>query len=195
MTLTTCSECGHEISAQAKACPSCGNPITKKTSGVAKGCLFALLAFVLLVGIGGLLENKPASKPTSSAVPQKQTTQVKVPPKPKVISSVTFNEVNNLFGAKSNLTDLQKDEKWKQYEGLCVEWSGVLSSLDEDLLGNIKVGMRHLRSTMTSDVLISAPDEQRANLLNWTEGKTYKYRATLDDYGGIFSAIWVDWGC
>ena len=57
MALVECSECRKEISDEAEACPSCGNPnekavIKKQNSGQAMGCLFMILAIpaVLLLG-------------------------------------------------------------------------------------------------------------------------------------------------
>ena len=39
------------------------------------------------------------------------------------VSGVTFREINDLFGARSSMTELQKDRLWdRTYEGLCVVW-------------------------------------------------------------------------
>ena len=157
-----------------------------------KGCLLVFLVLILLVAIGSLVD--PESDRTSPSSTRTQTAQTQSTSEPVVPSSVTFDEVNGLFGASSNLTNLQKDEKWKDYEGLCVEWSGELTYLDEGMLGGLSIGMRHLRGTLTYDVLISAPREQKARLLGWMEGNVYKYKATLKRYGGLLP-ISADWEC
>ena len=108
---------------------------------------------------------------------------------------ITFKEIHNLFGAESKQTDLQKKERWKQYKGQCVEWTGVLAHLDEGWLSGINIGMKHLRSTFTYDVLIDAPDSERDRLMDWVIGNRYTYRATLNQYGGAIMPITADWGC
>ncbi|MCY4641424.1 MAG: hypothetical protein OXC41_01790 [Gammaproteobacteria bacterium] len=110
-------------------------------------------------------------------------------------SEITFDEVNNTFGAEANLTDLQKDEMWKKYRGKCVEWTGILTHLDSGMFGGIDIGMKHLRETLTFDVLISAPKSMKEKFMSWQQNKQYTYRATLERYGGFFLPISADWGC
>ena len=51
MALTKCHECGHEVSTQAKACPTCGAPV-KKPSGARLGLfLLAVLGVLSLIGL------------------------------------------------------------------------------------------------------------------------------------------------
>jgi len=44
MALTTCKECGHEVSTQAAACPNCGAKMPKTS-----GCLVLVLGMVLVL--------------------------------------------------------------------------------------------------------------------------------------------------
>ena len=44
------------------------------------------------------------------------------------------------------------------------------------------------------DVLVSAPKEEKANLMEWSQGSRYTYRATLRSYG-VIMPITADWGC
>ena len=110
-------------------------------------------------------------------------------------SNVTFKQVNRLFAYDSGLTDLQKEEEWKNYRGLCVEWTGELAYLESGFLGGISIGMKHLGSTLTYDVLIETPSSQKEVLLSWRKGTRHTYRATLVNYGSAILPILVDWGC
>lgn len=112
------------------------------------------------------------------------------------VSSITFKEVNDKFGVKSSLTDLQKDKEWAKYEGKCVEWRGELAHLDKKwLFSGFDIGFKHLPNTFTYDVLLSAGKEAEAELLKLRQGTTYTYRATLESYGGAIIPISADMGC
>ena len=110
-------------------------------------------------------------------------------------SNVTFQQVNRLFAYDSELTDLQKEESWKKYRGLCIEWTGELTYLESGFFSGISIGMKHLSRTLTYDVLIEAPSSQKDVLLSWRKGTRHTYRATLVSYGGAMLPILADWGC
>ena len=112
-----------------------------------------------------------------------------------VASDITFAEIHELFGSDKQLTDLQKKDRWKKYDGQCVEWTGTLVHLDTGLFGGLNIGMKHLEQTFTYDVLISAPTSEKDRFMSWTVGQRYTYRVTLDRYGGVIMPITADWGC
>jgi predicted RNA-binding Zn-ribbon protein involved in translation (DUF1610 family) len=50
MAMTTCKECGKEISDTAKTCPQCGAPVARqRAQGLPKGCSRIFLIFVAIV--------------------------------------------------------------------------------------------------------------------------------------------------
>ncbi|MCY4508805.1 MAG: hypothetical protein OXG35_17890 [Acidobacteria bacterium] len=129
-----------------------------------------------------------APEPARSAAPE--------PAEPVVqVSDVTFDDLNEKFGVQSDWTDLRKDREWPAYEGLCVEWTGELTSLSEGLFGGFSIQFRHLATTFVSDVLVNAPSSAEEELLTWREGNRYRYRGRLVDYGGAILPITVDLGC
>ena len=135
-------------------------------------------------------EETPADRPT-----QTNTEQLARPEQVQV-SGVTFAEVNDKFGLNSNLTDLQKGREWDAYEGLCVEWTGELVSLSEAFLSSgFTIQFKHHPATFVSDVLARAPASAEEELLTWSEGSRYTYRARLVDYSGVISPITVSIGC
>ena len=111
------------------------------------------------------------------------------------VSPITFEEVNDRFGVQNTLTDLQKDRQWDAFEGKCVEWTGELTSLSERFFGGFSIQFKHLRTTLVSDVIVSAPSSAESQLLQWSEGQSYTYRGTLKRYGGAILPISIDWGC
>ena len=167
--------------------------------------LFSFLVFIILMSLYASLKkprtadqvvaDNPPPSPTKTIVSAVQP--VSTPkPEPKItVSNITFHEFHRIFAYDSGLTDLQKDEEWKQYRGLCIEWTGELVHLDQGVFGGISIGMKHLGATLTYDVLIDAPSSQKDVLLSWRQGSRHTYRATLTGYGGPLLPISADWGC
>ena len=78
---------------------------------------------------------------------------------------------------------------------LCVEWRGELVSLSEGLFGGFSAQFKHLPTTFVADVVMSAPNSAEDELLTWSIGTRYTYRARLDSYGGAILPISVSMGC
>ena len=137
-----------------------------------------------------------SSRPARSAVEQSgQARSAAEEPEPVQVSDVTFDDVNEKFGVQSDWTDLQKEREWPAYEGLCVEWTGELTSLSEGFFGGFNIQFKHLPATFVSDVLVHAPSSAEEELLTWRKGNRYRYRGRLDNYGGAFLPISLDLGC
>ena len=113
------------------------------------------------------------------------------------VSDISFEEIDELFGVGGSLTALQKDERWKEYKGKCVEWSGKLALLEETF-GEFRIGFKHGRVSRISlsNVWIFAPQAAKETLLDWQQGSTYVYRATLRSAPPhTIVPLIVDWGC
>jgi len=181
----------------------------------------ALVALGVLTAVIGLinpsfLETEPGSVSTSAESRQGQVEsggpdvaerpeQVRSEPEParrpetdrgRTEAGVSYAEIRRLFSADSNLTDLQKDEQWKEYRGECVKWRGELVHLDEGLFGGLDIGFRHRRDTLLFDVLVSAPRRKKKELLEWNIGQVYEYEAELEDpRPGVLMPVSAKWGC
>ena len=168
----------------------------KGMPGWAIGCLaviggiFALVVLGSLVGSGG----DSGSSSSSSTGSSTSSRAASSPPRNQP-TEITFGEIYSQFSAGGNLSDLQKDAKWDEYKGKCVEWNGQLAHLDEALFGGIDIGFKHRRTTFTYDILVSAPSRMKDELLTWNMGQFYTYRATLKTYPGVILPMTADWGC
>jgi hypothetical protein len=80
MALTKCTECGHDVSTRAKACPSCGAP-AQKPSDVRLG-----LFLVAVIGIAALIG---LSLPDRSTNDQPPAPSSPVPTSPNLTTSTT----------------------------------------------------------------------------------------------------------
>ena len=110
-------------------------------------------------------------------------------------AGVSFEEIDNIFSLESSLTNLQKEEAWKNYEGKCIAWKGELRHVESGFLGGIRIGMRHKPSTPTYDVQISVPASEKERLGSWRKGRTYPYKGRLRRYVYLMETVYVDWGC
>ena len=173
------------------------------------GSVLALSFGLMIVG-GALLPKRPPPTPeelATQAEAKKQTAQARAEARMKeaeakrqkararIISTITFSRIHNLFGREGGLTELQKDREWKKYQGKCVEWTGELVNLDEGFLSGLNIGFKHARDTLMYDVVVSAPKSEERRLLTWRKGQHYTYQATLKRPGGAFLPISADWGC
>lgn len=164
-------------------------------------------------------EEKPATTRSIPPEPAKRPPAAKKPPPPKPVQQaesgnaraveekppetpakaakpvITFQEVSEKFGTQSRLTEAQKREAWKKYQGRCVQWSGELSYVGESFIRGLTLGFKHNPRTLTYDVLVSAPDNERDAAQNMKKGAHYSYRGTLKKYGGPILPISMDWGC
>jgi len=61
MALIKCSECGKKISANAKACAGCGNPVKHEKNKVSGRVVFVLLIFIVIASISLMPDNNGKS--------------------------------------------------------------------------------------------------------------------------------------
>lgn len=154
-----------------------------------RALLVLLLASMVSGAAQNMKENEESGNWSKTRSSEKRAKKVVVP------SDITFEEVDDKFGIEGSMTDLQKEEAWKSYKNKCIEWTGSLAHLDSGVFGGINIGMKHKSTTLTYDVLISAPESQKSRLMKWKEGDTYTYRGRLKRYGEILGIVNIDWGC
>lgn len=140
------------------------------------------------------VNSHPETKPTPEPPPAVAETTPE-PQAPAAPPPVSFEEVSKKFGSHSQLTEAQKREEWKKYQGRCVEWAGDLSYVGDSYFRGVTLGFKHDSRTLTYDVLVSAPDDQRDSVLRMKKGGHYTYRGTLKKYGGAVLPISLNWGC
>lgn len=106
---------------------------------------------------------------------------------PAAVSNVpviTWKEIDSFYFKGKN-TDLQKAEKWKQYEGRNVLWSGTVASISEGFFGGLSMQVKMNSDTLVSDVFISLDEGQQTKAVNYTEGSRITFRGTLSDWGNF----------
>ena len=67
MALVACTECGNNVSTEAKACPSCGAPVVKPKPPKKRSLVWPLLGVMTVAGIVGAELAKTSTAPQTPA--------------------------------------------------------------------------------------------------------------------------------
>jgi hypothetical protein len=123
VALTTCSECGGQLSSSAKICPHCGNPVAQKRAQ--KGCLVFLGIFggMILLAIVAGSEKNGAPTPKAAAPmpilvqpwppidPDEEITKVEFTSAlaKRLAGFHTIEDLQKALGSKGKITERGKD--------------------------------------------------------------------------------------
>jgi hypothetical protein len=100
------------------------------------------------------------------------------------VSDIEWEEIDKIYNLKSDFTELQKKEHWKNYKGKKVRWTGTVSSVGETF-GTLQLQVKLNPSTLTSDVLVSLKDTSRSDAIKLKEGDRVTFEGTFDDWGSL----------
>jgi hypothetical protein len=152
--------------------------IRKKDNAMAKKMLFVGGIMVILVlAMGG--EETEKTKTTTEA------TVVKQPLKLEILD-ISYFDFDSIFGSTSSLTDIQKEEEWKKYEGKIVKWEGSVVDVDK-MLGSYQVTFKHKPYTFTYDVLVTYDKSMKDKLMTIQKGDYVTYTGKLKSKGGALT--------
>ena len=147
--------------------------------GVLKVILYTIVVFftvIILMFVGcSMLVGTAANQ----VVKNEQTQLEEAITKP--VSNITWEEINKIYNLKSEFTDLQKNEYWKNYEGKKVKWTGTVTSISGSLSLQVKLNP----DTWTSDVLVRLKDKEKDKVLSIKEKSIVTFIGVLDDWGTL----------
>lgn len=153
-------------------------PEKKKTSGCLKVTLI-IGGFGVLV-VGGCVALFGV---TANDVDKKEKSEIaRIGSEP--VSDIQWEEVDKIYNLKSDYTELQKKESWKNYKGKKVRWTGTVSSVGETF-GTLQLQVKLNPNTFTSDVLVSLKDSSKAEALKLRKGDAVTFEGILDDWGTL----------
>lgn len=116
----------------------------------------------------------PTADPAQPANPHPDRTYV----------TETCAQVSHTFGAQSELSDLQQEELWRQYDGKWVRWRVKVGDVSETL-GQLQMQFKCGREALILDGTALFDDDQRARLLAVRTGSTVEIEAQLSDHGRV----------
>jgi hypothetical protein len=142
--------------------------ITKTALSLAILGLFAVLA----AGTAPSEESGPAS---SSQAPSST---------PKTYTYITDScaEMSNKFGAQSDLSDLQKEELWKSYDGKAFKWDLEVTEVSSDTFGGYSVQFKCANDSPSfiQDIQLKYQDEHKNVVMQMNKGEVYTVRGQLE---------------
>ena len=122
MAITTCKECGKQVSTEAKTCPHCGTSAPSKKKS--KGGIGKWLLIAFAIGLVAMILPKQDKTTTAASVPPK--VQAKSPPPKKAekvlpdVCKITKKD-GTLDARECDLEELCKD--WVFYRRKAMEYS------------------------------------------------------------------------
>lgn len=171
--LVKCKSCEKEVSKQAVTCPNCGAKLKKSKAG---------LKFLFIVGagiaLGFIIVNSQEKSAQEKVEKEKQVAQMPV-------SGITWDEVDSQYSVSSKLTDLQKEEKWKDFKGKKIQWSGKVAGVREGMMGGLILNVKMNPTTLTSDLSVTLKPDQKEKALALTEGSPVTISGILDTWGTL----------
>jgi hypothetical protein len=171
MATIQCPKCSESIQESAKKCKHCQADL--RSWFVRHPILTGVFGFVAFVCVVGLFNTT-----TSPSVVGNTTTV----PETSSISCYDFEET---FGLNSDLTDLQKDEEFKQYKGKYVQWTGTVAAISSTFGTSLQVKCHP--NVLVSNVIVSFSNERVPQLLSYSEGDTITFTGKLLSWSSLLA--------
>jgi hypothetical protein len=131
---------------------------------------FGWCAIIVFSLLGGTIPSAPASLQHNAAAPQQMA-----------FITESCDQVSRAISAGSPLSDLQKDEFWKRFDGRAFRWELLVTEVSSDMLGGYTVQYKCARNSpsLVQDIQIKYPDSQREFVLSLQKGAAYRVSGIL----------------
>ncbi|MEI6218571.1 MAG: hypothetical protein WCP86_06705 [bacterium] len=93
------------------------------------------------------------------------------------LSPAQWSEMEELYGANSKLTDLQKSELWRRYEGRRIEWTGEFCRVADDESLCIRMSQGTQSFDVNLKLVLTTAAQKRVKQL--TSGEMIVFRGTF----------------
>ncbi len=94
-------------------------------------------------------------------------------------SNVSFEEIRRLFiNPNSPLTEAQQEREWKKYEGLTVQWRGVVRDVTQGWFG-VRIEINMNVGSWGTDISLRVSDKDKESALNLNKGQIIKFTGVI----------------
>lgn len=111
MSLKKCKACGAQVSKNAKSCPTCGEPLPKKTSFVAWGALI----IIVLAFIGSFSTKNVSTPPPATQLSEAKKIDIEKEAKERALRSL---EIELTIKVKKSVSALMKDPESTNFKNV-----------------------------------------------------------------------------
>ena len=150
-------------------------------SSKAKGIAFTWMALILV----GAMNRGPANRNSSRGVSSAENVS-KDDNKVQFLKD-TCLKVSNIFGSSSNLSDLQKEELWKNFKGKSFKWNLSVTEVSGETFGsgfNVQYKCQGSNS-LIQDVVVNYPSSAKQVVLGLQKGGSYSVQGTLTSHSTL----------
>lgn len=95
--------------------------------------------------------------------------------------------VSHMFGSRSRMSNVQKDQKWKDYKGKPFKWDLKVVEVSDAIIGggyNVQFKCRGSNSFI-SDIIVKYPSTDKDFILKLEKGSFYKIKGMLVSYSSL----------
>lgn len=140
-----------------------------------------VIAFVWL-GFALITFMKKEDRPRNTIAETHLEQEVKTQP-----ISESCLKVSGIFGAASNLSDLQKEELWPSFKGRRFDWKVSVTEVSKESFGDgFTVQYKCAGSSaLIQDVMITYPASAKSEVLGLKKGGSYKISGKLTAYNSL----------
>lgn len=152
--------------------------LKKGYSNTAKVVSFVWMGILLISFNKGSSDN---NRTVSSTVPvQKEEVQ-------QVFVKESCLKLSDTFGVSSQLSDLQKDELWKEYKDQSFEWKLQVTEVSSETLGDGFTVQFKCKgsSAFIQDVMLTYPASAKETVLGFKKGSNYTVKGTLTSFSSF----------
>lgn len=105
-----------------------------------------------------------------------QKEDIKIIETPDGFISLSFNELEEIFGKENKMTESQKDTLWEEYNNKNVRWTGEVMSRGKGRVSGLRMGIKHKKGT---DVELIFDNEKEESVLETGKGDKITYTGKL----------------
>lgn len=147
------------------------NTTTKSLVSLCTVGIFALLG----AGTSGSDNGAPGTSSSSSESPPATT------PAKLTYTDASCRELSEKFGPSSKLSDLQKEELWKKYQGKAFKWNLEVTEVSSDTFGGYTVQFKCAPKSpsMIQDIQVKYDDSAKGVVMGMNKGETYEVNGVL----------------
>lgn len=161
-----------------------------------KKSVLLVLSLVLVVVVSGCVSQE-ASAPSTGVPKNPVNANGSEGIQSKVSSDITANAtLDNLFyqfvSELSDLTDLQKEAKWKEYEGKYIKDSALVKDVKYEPLTGYVVSIGNIENQFSRGATIYFKDSEKDKLLHIQKDDVITFYGKLSDYSKILGIVIKD---